>query len=203
MKIDTISPERRACLRPFELVLSILYPLWKTPTRKEESEYLKYAEQRWFAGAHGNVGGGYGNDELALIPLARMQHKAIRAGLNFKDKVIPPENAFRGKIYDSYKEFGSWLIKYRWAVRRRYFRVIKAKRIGGHEDELKNDEILARHHQLDPGRVNETIDVSVLQRISEFEEYRPPAIKSSLEEIDGQRYSQLILCVKNEFKRIS
>jgi len=36
----------------------------------------RYVEQRWFAGAHCNVGGGYQNDLLPQRPLAWLQEKA-------------------------------------------------------------------------------------------------------------------------------
>ena len=38
-------------------------------------------EQRWFIGAHANVGGGYKNDPLHKIPLRWMQDKAMACGL--------------------------------------------------------------------------------------------------------------------------
>ena len=40
-------------------------------------------EQRWFAGVHANVGGGYPIDDLAYVPLLWMIDKATEAGLWF------------------------------------------------------------------------------------------------------------------------
>jgi hypothetical protein len=37
---------------------------------------LESVEQRWFVGAHANVGGGYSSDLLAQIPLRWMMKKA-------------------------------------------------------------------------------------------------------------------------------
>lgn len=44
-------------------------------------------EQRWFAGAHANVGGGYENDGLFRRPLQWLQHEAGSFGLTFRQVV--------------------------------------------------------------------------------------------------------------------
>jgi hypothetical protein len=44
-------------------------------------------EQRWFAGAHANVGGGYENDGLFRRPLQWLQHEASSFGLTFRQVV--------------------------------------------------------------------------------------------------------------------
>src|SRR6185436_8273930 len=41
-------------------------------------------EQRWFVGAHSNVGGGYPDRLLSAIPLRWMQDKAAACGLALK-----------------------------------------------------------------------------------------------------------------------
>ena len=43
-------------------------------------------EQRWFAGAHGNIGGGYANDVLAQIPFLWLLKKASDLGLAFREE---------------------------------------------------------------------------------------------------------------------
>jgi len=48
----------------------------------------RYVEQRWFAGAHCNVGGGYQNDLLPQRPLAWLQEKARGCGLGFRSKIV-------------------------------------------------------------------------------------------------------------------
>lgn len=44
-------------------------------------------EQRWFIGAHANVGGGYGNDGLFRRPLQWLQGEAASVGLKFRQVV--------------------------------------------------------------------------------------------------------------------
>jgi uncharacterized protein (DUF2235 family) len=53
---------------------------------KIERDYAA-VEQRWFIGAHGNVGGGYPSDLLPQMPLQWMMEKAAKLGLAFRDKI--------------------------------------------------------------------------------------------------------------------
>ena len=62
-------------------------------------------EQRWFIGAHANVGGGYGDgDALADIPLQWMIKKAAAAGLKL-DAFNAADTAWQTQPRDSYAEF--------------------------------------------------------------------------------------------------
>jgi uncharacterized protein (DUF2235 family) len=71
-------------------------------------------EQRWFIGAHSNVGGGYADDRLSDLALAWMYQKASACGLRLKP-FVANANDCRGAIHDSYKEFlGSLNFLYRW-----------------------------------------------------------------------------------------
>jgi uncharacterized protein (DUF2235 family) len=45
---------------------------------------IEKVEQRWFSGAHANVGGGYASDPLAQRPLKWLMEKAAAAGLVFR-----------------------------------------------------------------------------------------------------------------------
>ncbi len=80
-------------------------------------------EQRWFVGAHSNVGGGYSDDRLSNIPLGWMCAKAAACGLRLSPFAAGP-NDYTGQIHDSYAEFIGGL---NWLYRlfsRRYFRPI-------------------------------------------------------------------------------
>jgi uncharacterized protein (DUF2235 family) len=61
-------------------------------------------EQRWFIGAHCDVGGGYAERELSDIALRWMQDKAAGLGLALQ-AVALGDNNFRAAIHDSYAEF--------------------------------------------------------------------------------------------------
>ncbi|KDO17798.1 hypothetical protein SPRG_16725 [Saprolegnia parasitica CBS 223.65] len=53
----------------------------------EDEEAMHFVEQRWFAGVHSNIGGGFSaTDVLSLIPLRWVQQCAIQQGLAFKNE---------------------------------------------------------------------------------------------------------------------
>lgn len=107
-------------------------------------------EQRWFVGAHSNVGGGYRNDPLPNLALAWLQQKARAAGLSFKTGVVVNDQDALASINDSYSEFMSGLYKI-FKGDKRYYRVF--------------------------GRgVNETVDDSVWKRREARPDYRPPTL---------------------------
>ena len=61
-------------------------------------------EQRWFMGAHCDVGGGYADRRLSDLPLRWMQDKANALGLGLTPVAVSAEN-YRGPCTDSYMEF--------------------------------------------------------------------------------------------------
>ena len=67
--------------------------------------------QVWFAGVHSNVGGGYPEDQLALVPLDWMMSEAIANGLVL-DKLavrrIRTEKSPYARLYDSRAGMGSY-----------------------------------------------------------------------------------------------
>ncbi|MDH3442568.1 MAG: DUF2235 domain-containing protein [Deltaproteobacteria bacterium] len=69
-----------------------------------DTEPAQELEQRWFVGAHCDVGGGYIERELSDITLGWMQDKAAAMGLALTPVVKGAEN-FRGVFHDSYAEF--------------------------------------------------------------------------------------------------
>jgi len=113
-------------------------------------------EQRWFVGAHANVGGGYESDLLAQAPLRWMMKKAELQGLTFRSDVEQDGDALSEPIKDSYKEFGGgWYAKFS----------SPAYRMIGRGPEKRGGETYAN--------VNETIDASVFERWRADSNYRP------------------------------
>jgi uncharacterized protein (DUF2235 family) len=119
---------------------------------------LSRVEQRWFIGAHDNVGGGCANDLLAQIPLRWMMKKAGRLGLTFKSDVEVETDAAVGAILDSYREMLHGC--YRLIRPGHLYRVI------GAEPQERED---GTH-----STVNETIDGSVFARWRMDNTYRQP-----------------------------
>jgi Uncharacterized alpha/beta hydrolase domain (DUF2235) len=120
---------------------------------------LESVEQRWFVGAHANVGGGYPSDLLAQIPLRWMMKKASSQGLAFKNDIDLDGDALMAGISDSYREFmyGAYS-----KISRRYYRPI---------GEAPREDDDGTHTN-----VNETIDASVFDRYRADTGYRPPSM---------------------------
>jgi uncharacterized protein (DUF2235 family) len=123
---------------------------------------VRHVEQRWFIGAHANVGGGCTNDVLAQLPLAWMMQKAADHGLIFQKQLMLDGNEWSGTVSDSYAEFLGGI--YRIAkLGRRFHRSLG---IGPRE--------------VGPGLVqttiNETIDSSVFRRWQADAVYRPQSL---------------------------
>jgi hypothetical protein len=117
---------------------------------------LSSVEQRWFVGAHANVGGGYPTDLLAQPPLRWMMKKAGDHGLTFRSDVDLDGDLFLAKIADSYGDFGFGLYS---RISSPYYRIIGM-----------GPEVRAKGTY---EKVNETIDYSVFERWRRDPEYRP------------------------------
>jgi uncharacterized protein (DUF2235 family) len=87
------------------------------------SDWSRRIEQRWFVGAHSNVGGGYENNVLAHRPLHWMLEGAQEAGLVCEKPPRLAERISGGTPRDSYAEFAVpfWTSLFRC---KRYYRPI-------------------------------------------------------------------------------
>lgn len=135
--------------------------LWSHATGQKKPSQVE-VEQRWFIGAHANVGGGYrmedgGFDPLASLAYGWMCEKAIVAGLKLRI-AAPLPDAYRAVPRDSYQEFLKGA--YRW------FRSTTRQGDGRHH------RAYARDYQGNPA-VGVTVDPSVWQRWQEVPGYRP------------------------------
>jgi uncharacterized protein (DUF2235 family) len=120
---------------------------------------LASVEQRWFVGAHANVGGGCESDLLAQIPLRWMMEKASIHGLTFKNDVDIDGDVLKAPISDSHAEFMRGIYS---VFSGRHHRSI------GAAPDVRED---GTH-----STVNETIDLSVFDRWRVDETYRPPSL---------------------------
>lgn len=139
--------------------------LWSIRTPKEPTEarptprQLSNVEQRWFVGAHANVGGGYESDLLAQAPLRWIMKKASLYGLTFRNDVEIDGDMLSATINDSRKEFLDGVYA---QVSRTFYRAIAS------EPAVRNN---GTHTN-----VNETIDQSVFDRWRATPSYRPQNI---------------------------
>jgi uncharacterized protein (DUF2235 family) len=136
--------------------------LWTKSTPKQGDTFPPRAfdkvEQRWFVGAHANVGGGYDNDLLAQIPLEWMMKKAIGHGLLFRDSVVIDGNENASPIHDSLAEMVHGIYEV-LTFGKHYYRPI------GVEPVDTGDAVITT--------INESIDVTVFDRCRSDATYRP------------------------------
>ncbi|WP_281966802.1 DUF2235 domain-containing protein [Roseovarius nanhaiticus] len=148
---------------------------------KADSRPLESVEQRWFVGAHGNVGGGYISDLLGQPPLRWMAKKAQALGLELRYDVLIDGDACEAKVADSYKAFlrGAYSMFFD-----RHHRVIGAEPWA---DQSGNEH----------STVNETIDHSVFQRWRSDRSYRPEGLTewSSRKQVDLSKITSSALAI--------
>ncbi|WP_398470631.1 DUF2235 domain-containing protein [Tardiphaga sp.] len=130
------------------------------------SRDVSEVEQRWFIGAHANVGGGYPSDVLAQAPLKWLMDKAISHGLAFKKEVSIDGDLGPCAIADSYSEFMSGWYK-PITLWKRFYRPI------GEDPVPAGGSVRAA--------INETIDATVFERWRLDANYRPPGLVSWVE----------------------
>jgi uncharacterized protein (DUF2235 family) len=118
-------------------------------------------EQRWFIGAHSNVGGGYRNDPLSQIPLGWLQRKAAAVGLQFRYPLKLTGTEHRGDVVDSFAQFMKGVYR---IIRfgRRFYREVGLDRI-----DVSKGWIVPHY---------ETIDASVFRKWADDADYRPKNI---------------------------
>jgi uncharacterized protein (DUF2235 family) len=142
---------------------SFMPTFWTVRTPKDPNAIvpkprsLTSVEQRWFVGAHANVGGGCESDLLTQIPLKWIMRKASVHGLTFRNDVEIDSQVHKSPISDSYSEFMYGCYR---GVSRRHHRPIGQLPIEREDGTHSN--------------VNETIDASVFDRWCKVPEYRPP-----------------------------
>jgi uncharacterized protein (DUF2235 family) len=131
----------------------------------------RHVEQRWFAGAHCNVGGGYRNDLLPQRPLAWIQEKAAACGLAFRSRVVVTDEDFAMRPCDSYKEFLRDLWKL-LTFGKRYVRWVMCSPV-------QKQAHWKGRRKIEDGwveTVNERIDLSVFRRCQLHKDYSPGSL---------------------------
>jgi uncharacterized protein (DUF2235 family) len=148
--------EHREAFLPTLWTKAIPKPPKTDPIRQRTVEQV---EQRWFVGAHANVGGGCESDSLAQLPLKWIMAKAELHGLAFRGPIAVDAGVLQTPIFDSFGQF--MYGAYRLAkLGRPYYRAINGppKDLGDSFDTP----------------INETIDASVFDRWRADPDYRPP-----------------------------
>jgi uncharacterized protein (DUF2235 family) len=123
---------------------------------------IERTEQRWFTGAHANVGGGYFNDSLPQLPFKWLAQKAESLGLSFSGQFDVDPAARTAKPTDSYSDF-MWGLYRVYTLNRPYYRPI------GVPPKSEGEGVV---------NINETIDASVFERWRGDSSYRPPGLQN-------------------------
>lgn len=118
-------------------------------------------EQRWFAGAHANVGGGIGGDDMSQMPLAWLMEKAAALGVGYRGDIRLRGHEIAGDIYDSFREF-AWGFYALAKLGKRHHRIIAPQ-----PRDVDGGQVVT---------VGETIDASVFDRWRADPSYRPESI---------------------------
>jgi uncharacterized protein (DUF2235 family) len=119
-------------------------------------------EQRWFVGAHANVGGGYANDLIAQVPLKWLMGKAAQHELEFRGTVELDDGANQCPVHDSLAEMAHGIYEV-LTFGKNYYRPIG-------EDPREDESGMV-------SVINESIDASVFARWNAISGYRPPNLK--------------------------
>lgn len=79
--------------------------IWHQSENVKQNGIDQVLEQKWFAGVHSNIGGGYPDEGLSDVSLDWMISKASDAGLSFEDAYLKKNVHPRplGFLYDSFK----------------------------------------------------------------------------------------------------
>jgi len=142
---------------------------WTTPVLKSGADAypprpIEHVEQRWFVGAHADVGGGYNGNLLSQIPLKWLMDKAINHGLQFQEKIqLDGSEITDPSVHDSYMEF-LWGI-FEWPLIGGILQMLSPRH-------YRPIGVVADPKQV-PSAINETIDASVFERWRKDSTYRP------------------------------
>jgi uncharacterized protein (DUF2235 family) len=122
--------------------------LWEQKAPPPQDQNL---EQRWFSGAHSDVGGGYPEADLSDMALKWMVEKARECGLDFDQELVnnPPHWAGNplGMGHDSFSNFYKLLDFFHWNPGGK-LRVWEPKQVGTKQE--IDDSVLDRFDRMDP-----------------------------------------------------
>lgn len=124
----------------------------------EKRSFIDKIEQRWFVGAHSNIGGGYPDNYLSTEPFKWIISEANKVGLQTSD-LYKPRKTPPVKLRDSYAEFAGLIWPHILREKRNH------RTIAPIDDFRPNARLRA---------INERIDDSVFTYASRHSDYAPP-----------------------------
>jgi len=126
--------------------------LWeKSSTVKNDPDHPQVLKQRWFAGAHSNVGGGYADHGLSDIALEWLVRSAMDVGLHIdigKSKGIVHGYEFRPNYKGTQRDSLKWYYRMTFSAKQREIMVKRYNLKGELMDtcEEVDDSVVQRYH---------------------------------------------------------
>ncbi len=152
----------------------------------QHKKWEKKIEQRWFVGAHSNVGGGYPDNELAQLPLRWVVEGATGAGLRCEEiDQRQPLNPLHPR--DSYAEFAKPLWTMILRAKRNYRTIAPPRELRASRKKVKNLNDPPLGFSLKS--INEKVDSTAIEHFTNTRQYRPLNLYSyferSLHDVSG------------------
>ncbi len=160
-----------------------------TPWTKIHSKN-EAVEQRWFVGAHANIGGGVRDNRLHGAAHGWLQEKAVDQGLKLHHPLVEDPYWKHEPISDSYCEFMFGL-----------YRFLPKQRSTTRRIDIEGTIKINHKGELDPkgnASVNESIDQSVWQYLDAQAEYRPRNLPLDARPSKKEQSSQQAIGTNNE-----
>ncbi len=155
------------------------------PNQKRDptSVFRDTIEQRWFVGAHSNIGGGYEDNALSTRPLAWMMEGPEATGLQMHPLPPPQVPAAASQRRDSYAEFAAPI----WSS------VVRAKR---HFRPIDRPVLAKRGYAL--RTINESVDESVVELAKADPTYAPPHLMAYAESAGHKELTEALAGRKSD-----
>ena len=131
--------------------------------RFQSAPLLGHLSERWFSGAHANVGGGYAFDPLAIPPLTWMMRQAAAHGLYFRTTpIVMAEELLQSPETDSFEEFAFGLLMLAPFIFKR--RRLIGRSVAGSSEEWIDSSAISRYLRYATYRQRSIALASVLER---------------------------------------
>ena len=156
--------------------------------KSRNPKFINQIEQKWFPGAHSNIGGGYDSNHAAIGPFKWVMEGAVNKGLVFENYInFSKESEFdkKSKIRNVNPTYEDSFLTFMGVIWPHFLREKRNFRQMLLLDDYRSKSTLMN--------VNESISDELVYRAKEDREYCPPNLKSYTERVEN-----LIKIRKNE-----
>lgn len=148
---------------------------WTSQEESEErADWDARIKQRWFVGAHSNIGGGYADNVLSLEPLRWLLTCAESAHLVVDPLPVSTVPAQAAQRRDSYMEFVTSVSARLFRSKRNYRRIDPPHEVHGPSSHAGKSSDLTPETGYSLRCINEQLDPSVFTLANGDADYRPP-----------------------------